>query len=470
MLERIRRRLTLGYVGILALILVLFGIIVTGFFARQLGQEQDSRLTREASDVADYVRRQDAGDPSASNEPPPAPGVTEQSRPMQDHGHGPREGEIGIAVFVLPPDDPSDASDADVYGRISAPDSPDTDLGLPDEEVAREAEQGGGIEFGPGGGFGPGSGRGGPEEARTIDGPEGDVRVVSLPVRAESGETIAVVQAAQSRWVVTERVGDLLSILVPVGLGSLILAGAGGLFMSRRAMRPVSESFRRQRSFVADASHELKTPLALVKIGAEVIKRNPTDPGNEEIVDDQLSEIDRMNALLSDLLLLARLDAGRLDVDDKPFDLSVVAAETAGRFLKRAANVGTHLEVEVPDRLPARGDPERTAQILTALLDNAVRYTPEGGIIIVSGHVLDNGVEASVRDTGPGISPEHLPRIFDRFYRAEEARTRAGGGTGLGLSIARDLAHAQGGDLTAENSSAPSEPGGAVFRLRLPGQ
>lgn len=297
------------------------------------------------------------------------------------------------------------------------------------------------------------------------------MRVVSLPVEAESGETTAVVQAAQSRWAVTERVGDLLSILVPVGFGSLLLAGIGGLLMSRRAMQPVRDSFQRQRTFVADASHELKTPLALVKIGAEVIKRNPTDPGNEEIVDDQLSEIDRMNALLSDLLLLARLDAGRLDVEDKPFDLSVVVAtETAGRFLKRAATESIHLEVEVPDQLLARGDPQRTAQILTALLDNAVRYTPEGGTVTISGNVLDNGVEASVRDTGPGISSEHLSRIFDRFYRAEEVRTRAGGGTGLGLSIARDLAHAQGGDLSAENAAPHDEPGGAVFRLRLPAQ
>lgn len=465
MLERIRRRLTLGYVGILALILVLFGVIVIVMFSRQLTREQDSRLTQEASDVADYVRRQDSGGAGVSGESPPVPGVSEESRPAEGRGHGPPEERIGIVVFVAPPENSSNASDADVYGRVPAPDSPSSDLGLPSEEAAQEAERDEGSEFGPGGESG------GPEDARTIDGPEGDVRIVSLPVKSKSGETMAVVQAAQSRWAVTERTGDLLYILIPVGLGSLLLAGVGGLFMSRRAMQPVRDSFQRQRTFVADASHELKTPLALVKIGAEVIKRNPTDPGNEEIVDDQLSEIDRMNALLSDLLLLARLDAGRLDVEAKPFDLSVVAAETGGRFLKRAASEGIHLEVEVPDRLPARGDPERTAQILTALLDNAVRHTPKGGTVTISGRSLDSGVEASVRDTGPGVSPEHLPRIFDRFYRAEEARTRAGGGTGLGLSIARDLAHAQGGELCVENAAEGDEAGGgAVFRLRLSAQ
>jgi signal transduction histidine kinase len=229
-------------------------------------------------------------------------------------------------------------------------------------------------------------------------------------------------------------------------------------------MQPVKDSFQRQRTFVADASHELKTPLALVRINADVIKRNPTDPENLWVVEDQLSEIDRMDRLLSDLLTLARLDTGRLDVEDKPFDLTIVAGETAGRFLARAAEEGVRLEVEVPDELPARGDPEKTGQILAALLDNAMRYTPKGGSITVSGRLLDGRAEANVTDTGSGIAAEHLPHIFDRFYRAEAARTRAGGGTGLGLSIARDLARAQDGDLLAGN--VPD--GGASFTLRLP--
>ncbi len=136
------------------------------------------------------------------------------------------------------------------------------------------------------------------------------------------------------------------------------------------------------------------------------MERNPTDPENREIVEDQLSEIDRMDALLSDLLILARLDAERLDVEDKPFDLATVAVEAAGRFLTRAAEEGVRLEVEVPDELPVHGDPGRTDQILAALLDNAVRHTPKGGTITVSGRPLDSPTrraEASVTDTGPGI-------------------------------------------------------------------
>jgi signal transduction histidine kinase len=113
------------------------------------------------------------------------------------------------------------------------------------------------------------------------------------------------------------------------------------------------------------------------------------------------------------------------------------------------------------------GDAKRTSQIIAVLLDNAVRFTPPEGTILVRGRPRERQAEVSVTDTGPGIAPEHLSRVFERFFRAESARSRgdAGGGTGLGLSIARDLARAQGGDITAEGT----EGRGATFRLRLPG-
>lgn len=440
MIERIRRRLTLMYVGILALILILVGAIVVIVFSHQLTAQQDEQLAQQARGAANFVQDHGPGGPEERRpRGPDGPNPDNQS-PKDEGGPGP---EIG--VYSVPPQGVS-ANQGVIYGKTPGPNSSDS-LGLPFTKVAEKAGQQDKTII------------------RTLSGPEGEVRVLSLPVTNKSGEMIAVVQAAQSRHMVQETVSSLVLILIPVGLGALLLAGAGGLFMSRRAMQPVNDSFQRQRTFIADASHELKTPLALVKIGAEVIKRNPTDSGNEEIVDDQLSEIDRMNALLSDLLVLARLDAGRLAVEDKPFDLSVIAAETAGRFLVRAGAEGVHLEVEVPERLPARGDPEKVGQVLGVLLDNAMRYTPKGGTVTVSGRQLDNRVEASVSDTGPGIPAEHLENIFDRFYRVEEARTRAGGGTSLGLSIARDLTQAQGGEIFAEN--APGK--GAVLRMRLPG-
>ena len=439
MFERIRRRLTLGYVGIFALILVVIGAVAVALFWRQAAAQPDELLEQKAQGTSDYVRGPLLHDYQAGRDPGERKGKNgEPMGPFQ----AATDSDIGM-VALVPPEGANDE------GEVLDSNPSSSSFGLPFEGPAQRAAQEGETI------------------AETVDGPEGEMlRVVSVPVIGREGD-VAVVQAAQSRRVVRGAVGSLILILVPVGLLGLLLAGVGGLYMSRRAMQPVRDSFQRQRTFVADASHELKTPLALVRINADVIKRNPTNPENEEIVEDQLSEIDRMDALLSDLLVLARLDAGRLDVENKPFDLATVAAETTGRFLAKAAEEGVRLEVEVPDELPVHGDPGRTAQILAALLDNAMRYTPKGGSVTVSGRTLDGQSEASVKDTGPGISPEHLPHIFDRFYRAEEARTRKGGGTGLGLSIARDLARAQGGELTAENASE-GEARGALFRLRLP--
>lgn len=446
MFEHIRRRLTLGYVGIFALILAIVGAVVVASFWRQAAAQQDELLEQKARGTSDFVGGpllhgyQEGRDPG---ERPPPPGRG-RGGGREDGPVGPiqaaTETDIGVVALVPP-------EEANGEGEVLDSSPSSSSFALPFGGPARRAAEEGETV------------------TETVDGPEGEMlRVASVPVTGRDGG-VAVVQAAQSRRVVREAVGNLVLILVPVGLVGLILAGVGGLYMSRRAMQPVRDSFQRQRTFIADASHELKTPLSLVKINAEVMQRHPTDPDNREIVEDQLSEIDRMDALLSDLLVLARLDAGRLDVEDKPFDLAVVAAETAGRFLTRAAAECVRLEVEVPGELPVHGDPARTSQILAALLDNATRYTPEGGIITVRARSLDDRAEASVENTGPGISEAHLPRVFDRFYRAEAARTRVGGGTGLGLSIARDLSRAQGGDLTAENAD-----GGVAFRLELPRQ
>ncbi|HEX2739035.1 MAG TPA: sensor histidine kinase, partial [Rubrobacter sp.] len=204
---------------------------------------------------------------------------------------------------------------------------------------------------------------------------------------------------------------------------------------------------------------------------AEVLSRGLDDKNSDsrELVDDLLGETDRMNALLSDLLLLARLDADKVSVSREPFDLALVLSETAERFAARAAAEGKNLEVHHSGKLPARGDAVRTGQILAALIDNALRFTPAGGTITVEGRTKDRRVEATVMDTGPGIAPENLNRIFERFFRADThsaARTRgaSGGGTGLGLAIARDLARAQGGRLVAGNAAG----GGATLTLLLP--
>ena len=415
MLDRLRYRLSMAYVGILALILILFGTIVVVIFSQQATAQQDELL----------LQKVEAETSSALNAPETYTIVGATAEP-------------DIAVVAVPPDGPVEAEVLDTGSSGSS-------LGLPFGELAQQAGQ---------------------EErmvAATVDGPNGPVRVVSVPL-FESGEVTAIIQAAQSRQVVWEIVVRLVFILLSVGLVALLLAGVGGLFISRRAMRPIRGAFHRQRRFVADASHELKTPLTLIRLDAEMVVREPTSPRNRKVIQDQLSEIDRMDSLVSDLLILARLDADNLGVSRETFDLAKIIAETADRFILRAAEEEVLLDIEVPGELPALGDPRRSGQILAALLDNAMRFTPSGGRVTVAARSDDGRVEASVTDTGPGISPEHLPHVFERFYRADTARRRSSGGTGLGLAIARDLATIQGGEVVVSNG----KNGGASFTLSLP--
>lgn len=405
MFDRSRVRLTLGYVGILAFILLLFGAVVVIFFRYTVANLQDRQLASEAESREGIV---------------------------SGGGNVYAGGSDEFGWSVVGPD-----------GRPLGQTSASSDFGLPRPDLARRAARGG-------------------TTYRTVKGPDAHVRVVSWPVE-RAGEVVAVIQVAQSREVVDKAVNGFVSILVPVGVVALALAAVGGLFLSGRAMRPIREAFDKQRAFVADASHELKTPLTLIRADAEVLARGHQSRDDRDLLENLLVEADRMDAVLSDLLVLARLDAGKLAVVRDPFNLGEVLVEGADRFAARASVEDVLLEVETTSKLLVRGDRERTRQILAALLDNALRHTPPGGTVTVAGVPDGDRVVAAVGDSGPGIPPEHLPRVFDRFYRSGAARTRRDG-TGLGLAIARDFARAQGGDLSAENR----EGTGAVFRLSLP--
>jgi signal transduction histidine kinase len=409
-LNSIRLRLTAGYVGIFALLVLLLGVVAIFGFSRELTKQQDELLAQEARNTTKNLLEGNKSEVLAS-----------------------KSKEFGWIALDL---------DGDVMDNnfTTAP------LGLPSEDLFEETLK--------------------EEEmvAATVQGTNSSARVVSMPMY-ESGEMVGVMQYARSLRRVQETVDELVLVLLPLGIGGLGLAAIGGAYMAGRAVRPVRESFERQRAFIADASHELKTPLTLIRVDTEVLQSGLENPDERELADEVLAESDRMSAILSDLLTMARLDAGVLEVARKPFDLCNLLKEETERFKVRATREGVRLEVRAPDELLASGDPARTGQILAALLDNALRFTPSGGSVEVTAREQDGRVEATVRDTGSGISPEHLPHIFERFYRAEAARGRAdGGGMGIGLAIAQGLAHAQEGDLEAANA----KDGGAVFRLKLP--
>jgi signal transduction histidine kinase len=179
-------------------------------------------------------------------------------------------------------------------------------------------------------------------------------------------------------------------------------------------------------------------------------------------IEQMLEENRHLTRLVEDLSLLARSDTNAVSIDRRPVDLSSLIRETAGELSYLASEQGVTLQSDVQDNVHVMGDLLRLRQLLLILLDNALKHTPEGGSVHVGLATQGGRARLQVADSGPGIDPVHLPRIFDRFYRADQART--GEGTGLGLAIARWIVEAHGGQITAGNVS----PHGAVFTVTLP--
>lgn len=260
-----------------------------------------------------------------------------------------------------------------------------------------------------------------------------------------------------------------------------LLAGLGLFFfgialyishrMSRRAMVPIQASYTKQREFVADASHELRTPLSVMLSSIDALEMEQTeetDPFSRKLLSGMKEEVKRMSRLVGDLLTLARSDMPEYRLQREPFDLEPYARSAAESMQGLAAAKGVRLEASFAGPLQAVGDAERLKQLLYILLDNAVKYTPEGGEVHLNlraeGGDAARRLVLEVQDTGIGIAPEDRDRIFDRFYRADKARNRQQGGHGLGLAIAKWIVDAHGGSIMAQ-----SEPGrGSVFTVRLP--
>lgn len=288
----------------------------------------------------------------------------------------------------------------------------------------------------------------------------------------------------------------------------LVLASAGGYWMSRRALTPVDEIIRAAQSinsknlsrrlivpqsgdelqrlsetlngmlkgletafikvtqFTADASHELRTPLALMRTTAELsLRRSCTESEYREVLNLILGDLEKTSVLLERLMMLARADVGVETLQRVSVSLGDSLREVCrdGRMLAEAKQI-VLLEEFANKPMVVDGDPDILHRMFLILIENAVRYTPSQGLIRVSLTDRDGFAVAQVRDTGIGIAAADLPYIFDRFYRADKARSRESGGTGLGLSIARWVAEAHGGSIDVQSS--PGE--GSVFEVSLP--
>jgi signal transduction histidine kinase len=239
----------------------------------------------------------------------------------------------------------------------------------------------------------------------------------------------------------------------------------GQLATAFNRMSAELESLERlRRELVANVSHELKTPISALRAHLENLLDGVEEP-DPETLQVMLSQSERLSRLVDQLLELSRLESGELTLRREGVPLRRLVAEVLSEVEVVRSGRQVRVEDRVPDDIPpVFADRERLHQVLFNLLDNAVRLTPPGGEVVVSAHRVDGRCEVSVADTGPGISSEHLPRLFERFYRVDPARARDDGGTGIGLAIARSVVEAHGGRIRAE-----SEVGkGSVFTFDLP--
>jgi signal transduction histidine kinase len=231
----------------------------------------------------------------------------------------------------------------------------------------------------------------------------------------------------------------------------------------------MAESLQRyaaeRQNMVADIAHELRTPLSVIQSNLEAMLDGVLPASAEELTSLHQETL-RLNRLISDLRTLSLAEAGQLRLEKQTVAPGALVRQVGERLRLRAEEKNISLETEVADALPEiQADPERLTQIITNLVDNALRYTPAGSRVTVATRPVPGGVELFVRDTGPGIPPEELPHVFDRFYRVDKARSRLMGGAGLGLSIAQRIAHLHGGRLEAMSEG---EGKGTTFCVWLP--
>jgi two-component system, OmpR family, sensor histidine kinase CiaH len=417
LLRRTRLRLIAWSGGLTLLLLLLLGTLVYAAVANELASRNTAVLERRANEVARIIGRR---------------GPLPDRPPFGMTFGGEQSGTLTLAI----------APDDTVLGRLDELEE------LPVEESVQAARLAG-------------------TDVRETEVSETPIRVYSSAVQRVDGQY--VVQVVGERISEQRLLAALLSALVVGSLAALALAIAAGWVYAGRALVPIRAAIdrregalRRQREFAANASHELRTPLTVIRTSVTDLRRNADQPVASvgTALDDIDAETTHLAALVDDLLLLARTDAGTMELEHVPVDLADVAVEAAGPLTAMAAERGVSV---VADQRPAlvTGDPLRLRQLVAILVDNAVAHTPVGETVTVRVRAEGTAAVLTVEDTGPGIRPEDLPHVFERFWRADDAPS---GGTGLGLAIAAWIVEHHGGRVSAANRPE----GGARFEARIP--
>ena len=254
--------------------------------------------------------------------------------------------------------------------------------------------------------------------------------------------------------------------LAGVGAAALAAFFVISMFFSRWALAPVDRAWRQQRRFVADASHDLKTPLTVILANTSILLEHPerSIASQSQWIESTQHEAQQMQGLVGDLLLLAQVDEGAAPPPMERLDLTDLVEGELLQFESVAFERAVDLQSQLDESVMVRGNAMRLRKLVGTLLDNACKYADDGGSVNVSLRQSVRRIELAVHNTGFAIAPEDLPHVFDRFYRADKARTRDDSGYGLGLAIAHAIAEEHGGNLAA----ASDDERGTTFTLTLP--
>jgi len=292
-----------------------------------------------------------------------------------------------------------------------------------------------------------------------------DTRVAVVPV--SSDPTLGFAAVAEPLSVLEEGLGQLRRDFFAGVPLVLVLASLGGYILARKSLEPIASMVNEQQRFIADASHELRTPLAVLRGETEVaLGRTRTVEEYQESLTLIQEEAERLSRIVEDLFILARQPIqSPTALVKEPVSLTDVVKDCARAAQVLASRKGVRLKLENDSTsIALNADEELIKRMILNLLDNAVKYTPEGGEISLALEKHNGSAEIVVRDTGIGLSQTDQQRVFDRFYRVDKARSRALGGAGLGLSIVRSIVEAHGGNITID--STPRH--GSTFTVSLP--
>lgn len=260
---------------------------------------------------------------------------------------------------------------------------------------------------------------------------------------------------------------SLASVLVAAGTGTLVLFFVICLFYSKWALRPVREAWDSQRQFVADASHDLKTPLTVILANSSILLKHPdhTIASESQWIESTQKEADEMQGLVNEMLELAQIEAGqKLDIVREPIDFSDLVDGETLLFDSVALERSCEFDCSIEEGITILGNDKQVKKMVSTLVENAFKYVDDGGAIQITLKRMAKNAVLSIRNTGSIIAEDDLPHIFDRFYRTDKARTSGTGGFGLGLAIAREVALQHGGDITC----ASSEENGTTFTITIP--